>query len=355
MGTRSSFEHQTGGAPPDPSGDARRRGRACLAAFAAAGVLSVATFYGGLAVLKTLDRLPPPPVSGTWCIDSRFAWLRDNPEWTKASVIAVGSSVTWRNLNFDGVSADAREEGVVNTAPCFLTLNQVRYLTEYFVGSLPAPKTVLTVVAPRDLEACSKNPTAFFDPDLVTQYVSGGGGSWWLYFRNLRPAHLALHVINADARRSELRYDRFGSGPLTRATPDPGRPFVPEPRCYSELTKLAEMLTAKGIQLVVVTFPVMRGWAERHDVSGLTQAEFRAGVAAALAHTDAILVDGMAEWTAPDSSFTDPVHLQWASTSAFTRFVWKAARQQGAKLPSLDVNESLHSDLHPRPQAGFAR
>jgi hypothetical protein len=318
-------------------------------------VLSVAIFYGGLAVLKALDRLPPPPVSGTWCIDSRFAWLRDNPEWTNASVIAVGSSVTWRNLNFDGVSADARDQGVVNTAPCFLTLNQVRYLTEYFVGSLPATKTVLTVVAPRDLEACSKNPTAFFDRELVREYVSGGGGTWWLYFRNLRPAHLALHVINADTRRSELQYDRFGSGPLTRATPDTGRAFVPEPRCYAELTKLANMLKARGIQLIVVTFPVMRGWADRHDDAGLTQSQFRAGVASALAHTNAILVDGMAEWSAPDSSFTDPVHLQWGSTSAFTRFVWKAARQQGASLPSLDEGESVHSGLSPHSQTGLTR
>jgi hypothetical protein len=101
------------------------------------------------------------------------------------------------------------------------------------------------------------------------------------------------------------------------------------------LTRLASLLEAKGIQFIAVTFPVMQGWAARHDRSGVTQAHFKSGIESALAPTKAIPVDGMANWRAPDSSFTDPVHLQWPETAAFTRFVWKEARQQGADLPPL--------------------
>ena len=100
------------------------RAHSYLAALAAGGVLSVALFYGALAALLALDRLTPPPVSGTWCIDNRFAWLRERPDWKNASLIAVGSSATLRNLNFRVVSSTVQQWGAVNAAPCFLTVNQ---------------------------------------------------------------------------------------------------------------------------------------------------------------------------------------------------------------------------------------
>jgi hypothetical protein len=315
----------------------RARARAYLVTFLATAVGSVFLFYAGIAMLRVVDRLPPPPVSGTWCIDSRFAWLKNHPDWTTARLIAVGSSATWRNLDFAAIPASTRREsgGVVNLAPCFLRLNQIRYMTEFFVDREPGPKIVLTVLAPRDLEGCSRIPTSFFDRDVGRRYIRGAANDWWLYFRNMRVASFFTHVINADERRPELEYDAFGSGPLTRAVPESGRAFAPEAGCYSELSRLARALEQKDIQLIVVTFPVMPSWADRFDAAGTTRAKFVAGIERALTGTKAIFVDGMSGWTAPDAAFTDPVHLQWPETAAFTRFVWAAARQRGAGLPAL--------------------
>jgi hypothetical protein len=329
-----------------------RRMRRYLAAFVAGGILSIMLFYGALAALLALDRLPPPPVSGTWCIDSRFAWLRAAPPLDQAALIAVGSSTTWRNIDFDVVSSELKDRGVVNASPCFLTINQTRFLTEYYLQRVTETKTVLTVLAPRDFEGCSRNPTAFFDPDIADPYIDGQTNPWWLYFRNFRFRDVLLHAIHADQRRPEMKYDRYGSGPLTRAVPETGRPFKPELSCYSELTRLANVLESKGVRLIAVTFPVMPAWAERHDPSGVTQANFKSAVQAALAPTKAVLVDGMTDWRVPNSAFTDPVHLQWSEAAAFTRFIWNEARRQGVDLPPLneDTDNSMRDDGRKNPR-----
>jgi hypothetical protein len=312
-----------------------RRSRSYLAAFVVAMILSVVFFYTALGVLRAMDRLPPPPVSGTWCIDSRFAWLRDNPDWKNAGLLAVGSSTTWHNLDFAVISSKKDERRVFNVAPCFLTVNQTRYLTEFLLNRASRPETIMMVLTPRDFQGCSRNPTAFFDPDLVDQFLAGKVNRAWLRFRNFRFEDVFFHAIYADERRAQVQFDEFGSSPLVSEVPDTGLPFKPESSCYLELTGLATLLESRGVQFIAVTFPVMQGWAARNDRSGTTQAQFESGIESALAPTKAILVDGMANWRVPDSAFADPVHLQWPETAAFTRFVWNEALQQGADLPDL--------------------
>jgi hypothetical protein len=316
-----------------------RRPRVYVAAFVAGLILVVASFYTALGVLRAMNYLPPPPGSGTQCIDSKFTWLRDNPHWKNASLIAVGSSATLRNLDFSVVSSKARELGVVNAASCLLTVNQTRSLTEFLLERASKLQTVLMVVAPRDFQGCSRNSTAFFDPDLVDQFIAGNTNKAGLRFRNFRLKDVFLHAIYADERISDLQYDRFGSGPLVREVPDTGYPVEPESSCYSELTRLATLLGSRRVQFIAVTSPVMQGWAERHDRSGVARARFKSAVEAALASNKAILVDSMTDLRVPDSAFADPVHLQWPETAAFTRFVWKEARRQGADLPPLVERE----------------
>jgi hypothetical protein len=331
---------------PRISAEVQKRVLAYLAAFAIAAVLFVGAFYGALGLLNAIERLPPPPVSGTWCIDSRFAWLKHQPRWKQASLIAVGSSTTWRNLDFDVVSREMKQRGVVNAAPCFLTVNQIRYLVEYLLSRDSRPATVLTVLTPRDFDGCSRNRTEFFDPEVASRYLESHGYSWWLYFRNFRLKDVFFHAIYAGERRVQMTYDPFGSGPLVRETPDAGHPVKPESRCYAELTQLARLLDARGVQFIVVTFPVMQKWADRHDPNGATRLRFKFGIASALSQTKTILVDGMSHWHVPDSAFTDPVHLQWGETAAFTRFLWREAREGGADLPPLDQPDDAVSSSH---------
>lgn len=332
--------HATASNPDQRMARPHNRAPLYLIAFVAGSLASVALLWCATTVLSAVDRLPPPPVSGTWCIDSRFAWLKRTPSWRDATIIAVGSSATFRNLNFEVTSAAAKKQGVMNLAPCFLRMNQTRYLTEYLVGRAKSPKTVITVVAPRDFEGCSRSRSDFFDPDVADQYIDTSGSGWWLYFRNLRFNDIVSHALYAHERKSEFEFDAFGSGPLVRDTPDAGYVFKPEIACFSQLRDLANWLESKGIQFIVATFPVMQAWSERHDPQKTTQRLFLQNVESALANTRATLVDGLTNWSLPDSAFTDPVHLQWPETADFTRFVWRSALQQGARLPRLTQEDS---------------
>lgn len=320
--------------PIVPPRRAISRGVIFILAFIAGGLVWLTVFYGGLWLLRRTDRLPPTPVSGTWCIDSRLAWLKDNPRWKQAELIAVGSSVTWRNLDFEVISAPDREK-VVNAAPCYLTINQTRYLTSYLVEKAPDVKTVMMVVAPRDFDGCARNPDAFFDRELVDDYLNRRVSGMWLRFRNFRARDVLTYAVNAEQRRSDLVYDDHGSGPLTRQVPDIGWAVEPETACFAELTGMAQFLDSKNIQFVLVTLPLMRGWSERYDPEQSLAEELRLRIAAALEPTRAILVDGIAEWQLPTEAFADPAHLQWPQTAAFTEFVWNAAQKRGAQLPPL--------------------
>ncbi|ARP99842.1 hypothetical protein [Pseudorhodoplanes sinuspersici] len=311
-----------------------------LIAFVAGSIIAVSLLWGLIIALSAFDRLPSPPVSGTWCIDSRFAWMKRTPQWKDARIIAVGSSVTWRNLDFEVTSAETKKQGVFNFAPCFLTMNQTRYLTEYILGRAAAARTVLTVLAPRDFEGCSRNRTAFFEPSIADRYIDSAGFGWWLYLRNLRLNDIFNYALNVHERRAILKFDPFGSGPLIGTTLDTGRAFKPEPGCYFELTELAKSLDAKGVQLIVATFPVMRAWSDRHDARGITQTNFKLDIENALSGTKAILVDGVTGWHVPDAAFVDPAHLQWPETADFTRFVWRSALQLGATLSPIGPKNS---------------
>jgi hypothetical protein len=305
-----------------------------LTTFVMGALGSLVLLWSFSTALASKNRLPAPPLSGTWCIDHRLAWLRQNRQWREAAILAVGSSATMRNLNFEGVPPEAKSRGIVNVAPCFLTVNQTRYFAEYILERSPAARSVVMVLAPRDLEGCSRNRTDFFETSVADRYMTRPGLDWLLYFRNLRFRDIATHAIFAPERQSELRYDAFGSGPLVREVSEIGRPFKPEAACYKQLTDLARSLAARRVEFIVATFPVMPGWAERFDERGEIISEFKQNVIGALRTTDAILVDGASDWKLPDAAFADAVHLQWPFTAGFTEFVWHAAGNKGAALRS---------------------
>jgi hypothetical protein len=314
-------------------------GRAYLLSFAAAIFLCAVGFSAALTLLSVAQRLPAPPVSGTWCIDEKLAWLKQNPEVFASNVVAVGSSVTWRNLDFSVLSPAARTAvgGVVNAAPCFLRANQTRFMAHYLLRRRPEIHTIMIVLHPRDMAMCSTTPSAFFEPAVADSYFAGHLPESWIYLRNFRLESFIRDIVRRPGLQEELVFDQFGSGPLTNDRPRLWFPFRPEPNCYRELRSLATEMREKSVQLVVVTFPVMPEWAKHHDSDGATQRGFLKDVQAAIAETGAILVDGQTKYILPTEAFTDPAHLQWPQVADFTRFVWEEARRAGVKLPPTDL------------------
>jgi hypothetical protein len=317
-----------------------------LAAFAATLILSFVVFYLVLGALALVGRLPAPPVSGTLCVDKKLAWLKDRRDELQAGVIAVGSSVTMRDLDFSEIPEETRRTsgGTINAAPCSLQLGQTRFLTTFLLDHQPTTHTVLTILAGFDFENCTTTPKAFFDSRIAAEFLYKYNriGTFWIYYRNFRPSSFLLDVQRQG--QSWDPFDAFGSAPLTTDGPDFQHPFMrpykPEAACFEELRGMANDLKRRSVQFIVVTFPTMPRWAQEYDPVGEMRAAFTTNVRSAVSGTDAILVDAGTSYSLPTGAFTDPAHLQWRETGRFTRFVWEQARQLGARLPAaLDTDE----------------
>lgn len=314
-----------------------------LAAFAATLIVSFVGFYLLLGALATVGRLPAPPLSGTWCIDEKLAWLRNHRDELQSGVIAVGSSVTWRDLDFSALPEKTRRAsgGTINAAPCFLQISQTRFFTAFLLDHQPMTRTVITIVAGIDFEHCTTTPKAFFDPKMAEKFLYKEYSSvgLWLYYRNFRPISFLRDVWQ---RRAPLVFDAFGSGPLTADGPNFQHPFMrpykPQAACFEELRGMAKDLRERGIQFIVVTFPTMPRWVKDYDPEGEMRTAFLSNVRTALSGTGAILVDAAISYSLPTEAFTDPAHLVWRETARFTRFVWEQARQLGAQLPAATVD-----------------
>src|SRR5258706_8918387 len=124
-------------------------------------LLTALGFSGTLVVLDLQNRLPAPPLTGTACIDEKFMFLH-GADLSSTNLLAVGSSVTWRNLDFAVASQLNPNLRPINAAPCYLYIDQTAYLGAFLVERMPLVRTLITVVAPRDFEQCLEADTAFF-------------------------------------------------------------------------------------------------------------------------------------------------------------------------------------------------
>jgi hypothetical protein len=290
------------------------------------GLLGVALI---LAFFKVEGVLPPTPITGTGCIDVKFDYLRTRPI-EDVTLLALGSSVTWRNLNVDALQVTRPDRQAVNAATCYLYVNQTAHWAGYLLPHAPRTKIVLTVVSPRDFQQCPAAADAFFDADEATDLLFEGASPWPIYATNLRLRGFfgqGLGALTDDFVRVELKQDAHGSAPL----------FVPLPfdfkisldgRCMQQLGELERVVTERGARLVLVHFPTQPDWRAKHDPTGEKVAAFKQQVRATLQAPTTVVIDGAEHAVKPDQ-FADPMHLLWPATAAFSTFI-------AERLPAAD-------------------
>ncbi|MDJ0387009.1 hypothetical protein QMO56_02690 [Roseomonas sp. E05] len=291
-----------------------------LGGIAAAAAAHVALARKGL--------LPPPPLAATWCIDEKFAYLREVP-LEQFTLFAIGSSATWRNLDMPLLERRLPGTRALNAAPCYLHIDQTAYMAEFLLERMPRVDTVLAVVAPRDFEACPASQRAFFDPHLGGAYLGGEVPSWLPYITGLRPIYLAREAIeqeNLPPGPEAVALDGRGSSILRK--PHFWRPAPAfDPVCYEGLAALEEAVTSRGARLVVASLPVMPEWGERFDPDGTLVETWLRDMRAALRQPETLLLDGRAlDWG--DERFADPVHLLYPHHTPFTEFIARAMAGQ---------------------------
>lgn len=279
------------------------------------------------AALAYRGLLPAPPLVATNCIDEKFALLRDTP-LDDRTMIAVGSSATWRNLDMAVLERGFPGARAYNAAPCYLHIDQTDYMTDFLLDRMPRVDTVIVVVAPRDFEACPAPARAFFDRDLADAYLDGLIPRWLPYVTGFRPVYLAREVLDpTEPKLSEeqVAEDRYGSSILRfQAQWRPAPAF--DETCYSALSALEETVAEHGARLVLATLPVMPEWRAAFDPDGKVVETWTRKMQAALKRPDTLLIDGRAlDWG--DERFADPVHVLYPHHTAFSDFVAQAMKQ----------------------------
>lgn len=295
-------------------------------AFGALGLLAL------LFVLNASGSLPAPPVTATYCIDEKFKFLAEH-DIEDADLIAVGSSVTWRNLDMRPFVARGLAERPVNAAPCYLHIDQVVFYTGFLLDHLDNVETVVSIVAPRDFADCNEEERAFFSRDRAADYVFEDGSALPLYFTNLRPISFLRDALGTAERRANsaahgpLVIDDFGTGPIVGRTEWTEIPELDE-RCFAALARFEAMLADRGIRLVLVSFPPSPGWRQRNDPEDrLTQA-FEARLGETLRQPGSLFVPSD-RFAFEDALYFDYVHLQWPAARAFSAALadWLAAQR----------------------------
>lgn len=289
-------------------------------ALVGAGLAAIAGLLGALFLD---DRLPAAPLTAKACIDEKLAFIR-GAALDEATLLAVGSSATWRNLDLSRMDRSIAGARPLNGATCALFVDQTSFLLEFLLDRAPLTRTVVTVLAPRDFEQCDPNAREFFSPTLAALHFKALAPGWLVHAVNFRAPYILKAAIELKQQRQAnfkvpLWSDRYGSSPLNDKIG-----FNPPPRfddrCYGALRAMAADARRRGVRLVVVTVPVMPAWRREFDPDGHIVAEWLARVRREVAAENALLVDGR-EHRLGDENFADPVHLLWPYTGAFTEFI----------------------------------
>jgi len=289
--------------------------------FAATLVALTAGFALMLACLERLDSLPPPPFTATTCIDEKFKFLSEQP-LQQIDLIAVGSSVTWRNLDMAAFKEAGLADRPLNAAPCYLHASETTFLTSFLLHRMPRVHTVITVVAPRDFEECSGPSDEFVSRRLADAYVFDDLPSLPVYLTNFKPDGFVRDALRIRAMRADpqhplsLTMDEFGSGPLHRRSGWLPPPAL-ERACFPALTALEATVKRHGARLVVAAFPMQPEWRRRFDPDGAFQLDFEARLRRALVRPETIFVSG----DHPDFralTHADAVHLLWESARSYS-------------------------------------
>ncbi len=282
----------------------------------------------GLAALSAMGRLPAPPITATNCIDEKFKFLHET-DIRNPGLIAVGSSVTWRNLDFS-VFAEHYGKDIepLNAAPCFLYVNQTAYLTDFLLDNMPSVKSVMSVFSMRDFSACSTSPTEFFRPEDAESYVFDGDPGMASLPEEFPPGVPSCgmsSICPACGRgrtyRAPLVMDPYGSGPLTLPEPEIRENFELDPTCLDHLSAMSENLSRRGIDFIVVLLPQMPAWRDAYDPGGVRDAEFRSAVSRRLDGTRTVLIDAQQGLHLRNDQFTDHAHLQWDAVPLLMRYL----------------------------------
>jgi hypothetical protein len=301
-----------------------------LVAGAVGLTLCLALLFVGL---DAAGALKAPTFANRLSFDEKLRMLRTDPPHD-VDVLFAGSSTTLHGLDGALLRDELGLDGeVLNLGVQDLRVNQIKFLVEVFLEQFPTVRQVVMVSTLLDFKNCGSVDARFFDPDDVTNYVSGELPALYYYFRYLDLRGVLKRADEIGRLRHTIHdlesvsFDRYGSllldvprgGVIDRVWD--GDPITLDPPCYSALHALAEELQEQGIAFTLVIAPMRPGYLALRDPDGALLAEHRMRVQVALAGTEAQVIDAHAALDMPEEAFFDAYHLRRDRAQKLTRYV----------------------------------
>lgn len=296
------------------------RARLFLVTFALCSLVGILTVAVSHVVLSRAGLLAPPPYVATWCIDQKLDFL-SKADLETVELAAVGSSAAWRNLDMT-VIAEELDAKALNAAPCYLSVDQTAYLTDFLLPRMPELDVLVAVFLPRDFASCVPQQTEFFDARLADAVFEHRLPDWLPYITGFRPMHLITYAyqrakgtggfgvaVHDDGLGSAVFAEPFDWWPDLSVSED----------CIVALTRLETITKAHGVQLVVALSPQDPAWMEEWDPDGTLLAAWRKRLNESVS-SEVLIIDGNTLGLASEQ-FADSMHLLHPSEAVFSQLI----------------------------------
>jgi len=309
----------------------------------------VGLYFGVATALP--EYLPAPKITKVAHLDEKLRFFRHHDGFAP-EVLAIGSSITWRQFDASAFSPGPNGDRVLNGATVLLKPHQAKFVTDFYLERYPQIRTIVMLTALPDFNNCSE-PPEMFNPEDAEGYAFEKEDEWPFYLKYFTFLYIR-DAWNLPRRRQplvgDIYIDRFGSGPIQIPVSEIRglnyKGLVANEACIDALAEFSAAVRKSGRQFVVVFAPVNPQYWRTFPESAQEHQELVRKVTEAVARdgTKVLTFDRDESFTAWD--FWDAFHLQWPSAQRLSRRIADLIGQSTRDAASLpDGNVSSPSKL----------
>lgn len=345
--------------PPSTPG-MKHFGIGILAGFA--GVVGCLTALGVALASFAPERMPAPAISTLVHLDEKLRFIRAHAT-LDPTILAVGSSVTWRQLDGQPLERLAGAGGFLNGGTAMLQTHQTQALTRFYLDNFPRVKVLLVMVSLPDFSDCTTAPRRMLVTEDAARYAFDHWPAAYFYFRYVSPQRYLRMAMTRAGRQTpltgDLYLDDYGSGPLQ--VPEEQKRGLRydeirgDPACVPPLERLVSDTLARGVQVSLVFPPIHPEYRARYPevTAWLSEVAERLKSTARVYGNRVTVVDLIDDPAYQPRDFFDAFHLQWPAVKVLSQQV--AAAIDTLAFPHGQGQMTQHGDRQARRVAPARR
>jgi hypothetical protein len=316
----------------------------------AVGLLAVFTALGSCYATMAIfapTSIPAPAITKLNLLDEKLRFLRRHPEFDP-TILAVGSSVTWRQLAGKAfVPLAGGRYRFLNGATGYLKIHQTRALAKFYLAHYPDVRELIVMVSLPDFEDCTHQPAAMLEPEDAARYTFDDWPPLYFYLRYFSPMRYAKSAMTLAQRQvpfsGDFYIDKFGSGPVELPpTVDLGLRYGKikiDDACVSSLVGIEHDMADRGIRLVLVFTPVHPEYRALYPaaIKWLTQLAAKFQRTQRKGPAGFRVIDLVRDPEFGPDDFYDAFHLQWPAVQHLSGRIVQAIRMNPVAAPQQRV------------------